>query len=72
MGQERSGLTQEDRAVSRLLNRIERGDETLIRRIKSTLDIDSETNPTENDIREFLKAQSFRKGYARKQNRGSQ
>lgn len=44
--------------ITELVEGAEMGDEALVRRIKSTLDIDSATHPTLDQIREFVALQS--------------
>lgn len=48
-------LTAAERLIRRYRERVERGDEVIIQRISSTLEIDSSTHPTVDQITDFVK-----------------
>lgn len=51
-----SKLTPEERLMRRIIHNIEMGNETIIMRIRQTLEIDSSSNPTLDQIQDFVSA----------------
>ena len=56
----------EERLIQQYIDKVEQGDETIIRRICETLAIDSETKPTVEQVREFVKIQKDKPRHARR------
>lgn len=61
--------TKEDRLVRKLVERITEGDEVLISRIFQTLQIDGETHPTTDQVRQFIEERRRERRNVRKPNR---